>query len=220
MNIPDVQEGKDKIIERIYSRANTLVYHIINPRGPNIRCYITDCVRRGECYKEETGELNQLLVASFDEILLLFRTKYPEEFRQFLQEEPKHDLHGSNEVQRKEYIQGMFVRIRKEFDDRVQSEVKEKPKRPEKTPDPQKKKGISSTIKRLVWNKNIGEEIGKAKCCCCKSTDITQSSFHCGHIVAESKGGSTQVNNLKPICQNCNSSMGARDMIDFMKTLE
>ena len=39
-----------------------------------------------------------------------------------------------------------------------------------------KKKPISAAIKRLVWNANIGENIGKAKCLCCKVTDITQMS--------------------------------------------
>ena len=83
-----------------------------------------------------------------------------------------------------------------------------------------KKKAISSTIKKLVWNINIGEEIGKAKCLCCKSTYITQISFHCGHILAETNGGETIVSNLKPICQNCNSSMGTKNMNDFMETLK
>ena len=82
-----------------------------------------------------------------------------------------------------------------------------------------KKKSIPSAIKKLVWNKNIGEDIGKSKCYCCKSTDISQTSFHCGHVIAESKGGKTIVSNLKPICQNCNSSMGTKDMNDFMSTL-
>jgi len=82
-----------------------------------------------------------------------------------------------------------------------------------------KKKPISATIKRLVWNKWIGEEIGKAKCLCCNLTAITQLSFNAGHIIAESNGGETNVSNLKPICQNCNSSMGTKNMIDFMKTL-
>ena len=83
-----------------------------------------------------------------------------------------------------------------------------------------KKKTISSTIKKLVWNTNIGEEIGKAKCLCCNSTDITQISFNCGHIIAESNGGETIVSNLKPICQNCNSSMGTKNMNEFMETLK
>ena len=83
-----------------------------------------------------------------------------------------------------------------------------------------KKKKISAAIKKLVWNTNIGEDIGKSKCMCCKSTDITQMSFNCGHIVAESKGGDTIVSNLKPICQNCNSSMGTINMNEFMQTLK
>ena len=83
-----------------------------------------------------------------------------------------------------------------------------------------KKKPISATIKRLVWNTHIGEEVGKAKCMCCKATDITQMSFNCGHIIAEANGGETIVSNLKPICQNCNSSMGTKNMEDFMKSLK
>ncbi len=83
-----------------------------------------------------------------------------------------------------------------------------------------KKKAISATIKKLVWNTNIGEEIGKSKCMCCKSTDITQMSFNCGHVVAEANGGETIVSNLKPICQNCNSSMGTKNMNEFMLTLK
>ena len=82
-----------------------------------------------------------------------------------------------------------------------------------------KKQAISATIKKLVWNMHIGEEIGKAKCVCCKSSYISQMSFHCGHIIAESKGGEMIVSNLRPICQNCNSSMGNKNMEEFMKTL-
>jgi regulator of replication initiation timing len=85
---------------------------------------------------------------------------------------------------------------------------------------PKKKKPISATIKKLVWNTHIGEEIGKTKCLCCNVTDITQMSFNCGHIVAEANGGDTIVSNLKPICQNCNSSMGTKNMNDFMKSLK
>ena len=99
--------------------------------------------------------------------------------------------------------------------------IKKLPEKKQKETKPKtKKKTISSTIKKLVWNTNIGEEIGKAKCVCCKSTDITQLSFNCGHIIAEANGGDTIVSNLKPICQNCNSSMGTKNMDDFMETLK
>jgi hypothetical protein len=82
-----------------------------------------------------------------------------------------------------------------------------------------KKQSIASTLKRMVWNSNIGEEIGKSKCVCCKTTDITQLSFHCGHIIPEIYGGETVVSNLRPICQNCNSSMGMRNMNEFITIL-
>lgn len=80
-----------------------------------------------------------------------------------------------------------------------------------------KKKTIPSAIKRIVWNINIGEEIGKSKCYCCKLSDITQLTFHCGHVISEKNGGSIDVENLKPICQNCNSSMGTTNMDEFME---
>ena len=82
------------------------------------------------------------------------------------------------------------------------------------------KKYIPATVKRLVWNKWIGEEIGKSKCLCCKVTYITQLSFHTGHIISEFNGGKICVSNLKPICQNCNSSMGTKNMNEFIKSLK
>lgn len=59
-----------------------------------------------------------------------------------------------------------------------------------------------------MWKKYIGEEIGKSKCYCCQSNDVTQMSFHAGHVVSEKDGGEISVENLRPICQNCNLSMG------------
>ena len=122
--------------------------------------------------------------------------------------------------------------LKKEVKELKQPKVKEpkppkvKEPKPPKVKEPKppkedklKKKAIPSTIKKLVWNTNIGEDIGKAKCICCKSTDITQMSFNCGHVISEYNGGETIVSNLKPICQNCNSSMGTKNMNDFMLTL-
>lgn len=79
-----------------------------------------------------------------------------------------------------------------------------------------RKQTIPAAVKRIVWNKYIGETIGKTKCLCCKVTEITQLSFHCGHVIAEANGGSLEINNLRPICQNCNSSMRTMNMDDFI----
>ena len=79
-----------------------------------------------------------------------------------------------------------------------------------------KKKSIPLPLKSLVWNKIIGEEKGIGNCYCCK-TKIRQISFHCGHIVSEKNGGPTVVDNLVPLCQMCNSSVGTQNLNDFMK---
>jgi 5-methylcytosine-specific restriction endonuclease McrA len=81
------------------------------------------------------------------------------------------------------------------------------------------KQRIPAAVKRVVWNTYIGEERGNALCVCCKTTSISQMSFHCGHVVSEYHGGTLEVSNLRPICQNCNSSMGKQHMVDFMKKL-
>lgn len=80
------------------------------------------------------------------------------------------------------------------------------------------KKAIPKAIKQLVWNFYIGEEIGKTECFCCGVTKITQLSFVCGHVEAEANGGQITIDNLRPVCAMCNSSMGTKNMIDFMKT--
>jgi hypothetical protein len=83
-----------------------------------------------------------------------------------------------------------------------------------------KKKAIPIALKIQVWNKWIGEEIGKHKCLCCKTIDIIQMSFHCGHINPECRGGETILSNLKPICKTCNLSMGTKNMDEFMKIFQ
>ncbi len=80
-----------------------------------------------------------------------------------------------------------------------------------------KKKSIPLILKRNVWNKHIGEAIGKTLCLCCKLTEITQLNFSCGHIISEFNDGKLKLDNLKPICVSCNSSMGTKNMDDFIK---
>jgi hypothetical protein len=82
---------------------------------------------------------------------------------------------------------------------------------------PYKKKAIPKSLKMLVWHTYIGKEVGLAKCLCCKNKEITQMDFDCGHVVAESRGGVTTVNNMRPICTKCNRSMKAMNMNDFIE---
>src|SRR3989338_6259495 len=83
-----------------------------------------------------------------------------------------------------------------------------------------RKKPIPKALKCAVWEKYVGEDIGKILCMCCEITEITQMKFHCGHIIAEAMGGETNVNNLLPICESCNKSMGTKNLNDFKKLFQ
>ena len=80
-----------------------------------------------------------------------------------------------------------------------------------------RRKNIPKHIKTLVWNEYIGADITRNKCVCCKKESIDNRNFHCGHVIAESKGGDLTLQNLRPICAPCNSSMGTRSMNEFTK---
>lgn len=92
-----------------------------------------------------------------------------------------------------------------------------KKKAPTKKNAPPKKRAINKRIRLLVWNKYIGEELGIGKCFCCRVTKIDKMEFHCGHIQSRKDGGKDTVDNLRPICPSCNSSMGTNNMMDFIK---
>lgn len=91
------------------------------------------------------------------------------------------------------------------------------PKKAESEAPKYKKKSIPKSLKKLCWDKWIGPDKGLAHCLCCKHQNIRQIEFHCGHIVAEKNGGKTIVDNLRPICAQCNLSMGTMDMYEFQK---
>ncbi len=78
-----------------------------------------------------------------------------------------------------------------------------------------KKKAIPKALKRSVWDLYIGPEIGQTLCPCCMHVNIRQIEFHCGHVISEASGGETNVANLRPICAQCNLSMGTQNMEEF-----
>ena len=88
---------------------------------------------------------------------------------------------------------------------------------PEHKPAPQNKRGnIPRALRYAVWEKYLGKN-NEAKCCCCKNTTISITNFDCGHIKSNKDGGKIHIDNLKPICKTCNSSMGTTNMDEFIK---
>lgn len=88
-----------------------------------------------------------------------------------------------------------------------------------KTSETQIKKVIPKSLKNSVWETYIGKEY-QAKCAVewCTAV-ITPFTFEVGHNIPESKGGSTTLDNLRPICSQCNKSMGNRYTIEQFSKL-
>lgn len=78
-------------------------------------------------------------------------------------------------------------------------------------------KNTPCNVRQTVWNTYIGGNIGRIKCPLCQQNDIQPFQFHCGHVVAQSKGGSFNISNLRPICAVCNNSIYTHDMRDFAR---
>jgi len=81
---------------------------------------------------------------------------------------------------------------------------------------PDKSKKIPSAVRKIVWNTYIGKDNPTGKCLVCNSEDISHTNFECGHVKSRVNGGDVTVDNLRPICGNCNKSIGGNDMDEFM----
>lgn len=73
---------------------------------------------------------------------------------------------------------------------------------------------IPKALREQVWVTHVGKKFdSKCTVAWCRNT-ITVFDFQSGHNVPESKGGATQLSNLRPICSRCNSSMNDNYTID------
>jgi hypothetical protein len=73
---------------------------------------------------------------------------------------------------------------------------------------------IPIPVKNALWMKYFGNNMDGI-CQCCRTTPIHLTNFDCGHILSEHSGGTVHLDNLKPICRTCNSSMGTQNMDEY-----
>jgi 5-methylcytosine-specific restriction endonuclease McrA len=81
-----------------------------------------------------------------------------------------------------------------------------------------KKANIPRALREQVWIQNAGKHF-EHKCLVewCQNI-MNVFDFHVGHNIPESKGGATNIKNLKPICARCNLSMGSQySIIEWTK---
>jgi hypothetical protein len=83
----------------------------------------------------------------------------------------------------------------------------------------QKRKGLSKKIRTIIWDKHIGPNNRKGPCYTCNDL-IDINNFDCGHIVSVKNGGEDTIDNLRPICRECNLSCGYKNLDDFKNSLK
>lgn len=85
------------------------------------------------------------------------------------------------------------------------------------------KSRIPSQTRTAVWKKYFGMN-ASAPCPLFHLCNMTlnrdvRNGWLCGHITSEKNGGKLHVDNLRPICQGCNCSMGSNNWDDYEKSL-
>ena len=81
------------------------------------------------------------------------------------------------------------------------------------------KESIPKRIRELVWTTNNGETFTHKCYVSWCDKNINVFNFQVGHDIPESKGGTLDIDNLKPICGNCNLSMSNKYTIKEWSTL-
>jgi HNH endonuclease len=80
-----------------------------------------------------------------------------------------------------------------------------------------KRVAIPKGLKNSCWTEYFGEAFA-GMCAVGCGKKITVHEYDCGHIKSAAKGGENSITNLKPICGNCNKSMGTRNMVEYIKS--
>ena len=82
-----------------------------------------------------------------------------------------------------------------------------------------RKARIPRALKEQVWIKHNKKKF-QVKCPIewCKNK-INCFNHHFGHVIPESKGGPTNIENLKPVCAKCNLSMSNTHTMDEFSEL-
>lgn len=82
-----------------------------------------------------------------------------------------------------------------------------------------KRTAIPKALREEVWRTHIGPKY-ESKCTIVWCTNkITPFDYEVGHNIPHSKGGTSSIDNLRPICSRCNKSMSDNYTIDEWNVL-
>ena len=77
-----------------------------------------------------------------------------------------------------------------------------------------KRSSIPKARRDELWIKYFGTSYN-GRCLICDKEFKIVDNWEAGHVVPSSKGGSDNLDNLRPICRDCNRSMGCMNMITW-----
>jgi len=79
-----------------------------------------------------------------------------------------------------------------------------------------KRTSIPHSVRMTIWKNNFGPSKAQGLCYVCGET-ISIRNFECGHVKSKENGGDDSIENLKPVCSDCNKSMGTMNLELFKK---
>jgi hypothetical protein len=82
------------------------------------------------------------------------------------------------------------------------------------------KQKVPFIMRERIWNHYIGPSKGETECLCCETNIITPFRFECAHVVSESSGGNSNLENFRPCCSYCNRSMGTQNFFVFKALID
>jgi hypothetical protein len=81
------------------------------------------------------------------------------------------------------------------------------------------RQSVSKETKKTVWKKEYNsKKIGTCPIFKCNN-QVEKEHFHCGHIISVCNGGTNSLENLRPICADCNSKMSSDNWDAYERNL-
>jgi 5-methylcytosine-specific restriction endonuclease McrA len=77
----------------------------------------------------------------------------------------------------------------------------------------EKRQTITRRLSNAVWNKYIGRDKANGQCFDCKRV-LNIQHFECGHLKSHRNGGTTDLDNLRPFCSECNRLLGSANFTE------
>ena len=114
-------------------------------------------------------------------------------------------LHKKSIVPNLEIYNDLYLDIL--FDDTIYNSIKTQ----------KSKKNIPKRLKDLLWQTYFGKQY-QSKCSVPRcNTTIFCNDFHTGHKISEKNGGETKLDNLIPLCSQCNLSMNFSNYDEWIR---